>query len=127
VIWASSTVATFSFAILGRLNRVNQQSAEAQRQHPSYAPSRATADPRAWTPTPVPESRLASSVQPETALPSRDELLRQARSAAVAKRPEEFEDEGLAVVSPFARMGEVEAKPTERLNLDEVLARRRAV
>ena len=127
VIWASSTVATFSFAILGRLNRVNQQSAEAQRQHPSYAPSRATADPRAWTPTPVPQSRLASSVQPETALPSRDELLRQARSAAVAKRPEEFEDEGLAVVSPFARMGEVEAKPTERLNLDEVLARRRAV
>jgi hypothetical protein len=45
----------------------------------------------------------------------------------VAQRPEEFEDEGLAVVSPFARMGEIEAKPTERLNLDEVLARRRAV
>jgi hypothetical protein len=52
---------------------------------------------------------------------------RQARSAAVAKRLEDFDGEGLAVVSPFARMGEVEAKPTERLNLDEVLARRRAV
>jgi len=127
VIWASSTVATFSFAILGRLNRVNQQRAQAQTQHPSYVPHLATSDPRAWTPTPLPEPRLASSAQPNTALPSRDELLRQARSAAVAKRPEEFDDEDLAVVSPFARMGEVEAKPTERLNLDEVLARRRAV
>jgi hypothetical protein len=72
-------------------------------------------------------ARTGQAAQPENALPSRDELLRQARSAAVAKRPEDFEDEGLAVVSPFARMGDIEAKPTERLNLDEVLARRRAV
>jgi hypothetical protein len=53
--------------------------------------------------------------------------LRQARSAAVAKRPEEFDDEDLAVVSLFARMGDMGARQTERLNLDEVLARRRAV
>jgi hypothetical protein len=72
-------------------------------------------------------ARTGQAAQPENALPSRDELLRQARSAAVAKRPEDFEGEGLAVVSPFARMGDIEAKPTERLNLDEVLARRRAV
>jgi hypothetical protein len=127
VIWASSTVATFSFAILGRLNRVNHQRAQAQTQHPSFVPHLATSDPRAWTPTPLPEPRLASSAQPDTALPSRDELLRQARSAAVAKRPEEFDDEDLAVVSPFARMGDMGARPTERLNLDDVLARRRAV
>jgi hypothetical protein len=127
VIWASSTVATFSFAILGRLNRVNRESAEARRAHPSYVPSLSTADPRAWTPTPVPVARTGQTAQPENTLPSRDELLRQARSAAVAKRPEDFDGEGLAVVSPFARMGDLEAKPTERLNLDEVLARRRAV
>lgn len=126
VIWASSTVATFSFAILSRLNRVSQQAAQA-RPAGAYVPSLSTSNPRAWTPTPLPEPRVAPSVTSETVLPSRDELLRQARSAAVAKRPDEFDDESLAVVSPFARMGEVEAKPTERLNLDEVLARRRAV
>ena len=127
VVWASGTVATFSLAILGRLNRVNQQSSHTQAQHPSYVPHLATSDPRAWTPTPLPEPRVAPSLQSETALPSRDQLLRQARSAAVAKRPEEFDDEDLAVVSLFARMGDMGARPTERLNLDEVLARRRAV
>jgi hypothetical protein len=127
VIWASSTVATFSFAILGRLNRVSQQAALAAPASRGFTAGASQVNPRAWTPTPVPEPRTAPVAQAEHPLPSRDELVRQARSAAVAQRPEEFEDEGLAVVSPFARMGEIEAKPTERLNLDEVLARRRAV
>jgi len=60
-------------------------------------------------------------------LPSRDELVRSARQAALASRPEDFATEKLAVVSEFAQMGEVGSEKTERLNLDEVLRRRRAV
>lgn len=132
VIWASSTVATFSFAILGRLNRVSQQANDNAVHLPIRAPV-ATArnprawTPRAWTPTPLPEPLSATLVQEAEPLPSHDELMRQARAAAVAKRPEDFDGEGLAVVSPFAAMGKTPLAPATRPNLDEVLARRRAV
>ena len=124
VIWASSTVATVSFAILGRLNRVTQSASAA-----AVAPQRTSVahdqNPRAWTPTPLPEPLSAALLHEESPLPSHDELMRKARAAAVAKRPEDFE--GLAVVSPFAAMGETPQAPATRPNLDEVLARRRAV
>lgn len=126
VIWASSTVATVSFAILGRLNRVTQNASAA-----AVAPQRTSVahaqNPRAWTPTPLPEPLSATLLHEEAPLPSHDELMRKARAAAVAKRPEDFEGEGLAVVSPFAKMGETPQAPATRPNLDEVLARRRAV
>jgi hypothetical protein len=127
VIWASSTVATFSFAILGRLNRVSEKA----RANPAYGaqriPQAPVVNPRAWTPTPLPEPLSTGLVTEAPPLPSHDELMRQARAAAVAKRPEDFEGEGLAVVSPFAKMGETPSAPAARPNLDEVLARRRAV
>jgi hypothetical protein len=124
VLWASSTVATVSFAILGRLNRVTQNASAA-----AVAPQRSSVahahNPRAWTPTPLPQPLSAGLLPEETPLPSHDELMRQARAAAAAKRPEDFE--GLAVVSPFAKMGQTPQAPATRPNLDEVLARRRAV
>lgn len=127
VIWASSTVATFSFAILGRLNRVSQQANDNAVHLPTRAPVATARNPRAWTPTPLPEPLSATLVQEAEPLPSHDELMRQARAAAVAKRPEDFDGEGFAVVSPFAAMGKTPLAPATRPNLDEVLARRRAV
>jgi hypothetical protein len=128
VIWASSTVATVSFAILGRLNRVTQT---ARNRPAEYQVPRTHAtelrNPRAWTPTPLPQPLSAKTVVEEQPLPSHDELLRQAQVAALAQRPDDFAGDGLAVVSPFARMGSLDQKPAERVNLDEVLARRRAV
>lgn len=127
VIWASSTLATVSFAILGRLNRVTQNAGA----NAAFAPQRRSVahpqNPRAWTPTPLPQPLSAALLPEEAPLPSHDELMRQARAAAVAKRPEDFEGEGLAVVSPFAKMGQTPQAPSTRPNLDEVLARRRAV
>lgn len=125
VIWASSTVATLSFAILGRLNRVTQSAAANVALRPQRSSVVHAHNPRAWTPTPLPEPLSASLLQEQTPLPSHDELTRQARAAAVAQRPEDFE--GLAVVSPFAKMGQTPQAPSTRPNLDEVLARRRAV
>jgi hypothetical protein len=54
-------------------------------------------------------------------------LVREARKAALANRPEDFADENLAVVSEFAAMGQVDPGESRTLNLDEVLQRRRAV
>ena len=129
VIWASSTMATVSFAILSRLNRVSAKASSAMAQSGQYV-SRAPAEPvnpRAWTPTPLPEPLTTGAVQEEAPLPSHDELVAKAQAVALSERPEQFEGEGLAVVSPFARMGEVTTQPAERPNLDEVLRRRRAV
>jgi hypothetical protein len=127
VIWASSTLATFSFAILSRLNRVSQQAKQSVVSASYGAPAATAHNPRAWTPTPLPQPLSATLAHEENPLPSHDELMRQARAAAVAKRPEDFEDESLAVVSPFSAMGETPVAPRSRPNLDEVLARRRAV
>ena len=128
VIWASSTIATLSFAILGRLNRVSRATGHqmAARNFPVAAMSPAV-DPRAWTPTPLPEPLVAKTVMTEAPLPSHDELVRKARVVALSERPQDFEGEGLAVVSQFAAMGQVTNTRNERPNLDEVLRRRRAV
>jgi hypothetical protein len=127
VIWASSTVVTISFAILSRLNRVTQQ-AHARVSAPRQQPVTQPVNPRAWTPTPIPEPLAAKTVITETPLPSHDELVSAARQAAVANRPQDFQGEGLAVVSPFAAMGEISPHSAgSRPNLDEVLRRRRAV
>jgi hypothetical protein len=126
VIWASSTVATVSFAILSRLNRVSKTaSTKAQVTAPRQAAP--VVNPRAWTPTPLPEPLTTHTLVDEAPLPSHDELVAKAQAVALSERPQDFEGEGLAVVSPFARMGEVNTQPAERPNLDEVLRRRRAV
>jgi len=128
VIWASSTVVTISLTVLGRLNRVSQLAAlraQAERAPRSYAPSARVR--RQWTPTPLPEPLTTRSTVEVDVLPSHDELVAQARQAAVAKRPEDFEGEGLAIVSPFAAMGRIDSQPQQRPDLDEVLRRRRAV
>jgi len=60
-------------------------------------------------------------------LPSHDELVRAARAKALEMRPEDFEGEGLAVVSQIEPREEAPTKKLEKLNIDEVLRRRRAV
>jgi hypothetical protein len=128
VIWASSTVVTISLTVLGRLNRVSQLA--ALKEHAARAQrlqSSGTAQRRQWTPQPLPEPLHTRSVTEVQVLPTHDELVAQAHVAAVAKRPEDFQDEGLAVVSPFAKMGHIDSPPQQRPDLDEVLRRRRAV
>jgi len=128
VIWASSTVVTISLTVLGRVNRVGQLEAlQAKALGRAASADAAKRRLRSWTPQPVPEPLATRVLTEVTPLPSHDELVKQATAAAVTKRPEDFEGDGLAIVSPFARMGTIEAQPTERLNLDEVLKRRRAV
>jgi ABC-type transport system involved in cytochrome bd biosynthesis fused ATPase/permease subunit len=128
VIWASSTVVTISLTVLGRVNRVGQLEAlQAQAQGRAALANTTRRKQRTWTPQPVPEPLSTGGLPEVSPLPSHDELVKQATAAAVSKRPEDFEGDGLAIVSPFARMGTIEAQPTERLNLDEVLKRRRAV
>lgn len=128
VIWGSSTVATVSFAVLSRLNRVTKTATTNARvsTHSTELPTQ-RANPRAWTPTPLPEPLTSNTLLEDTPLPSHDELVAKARAVALSERPEDFQGEGLAVVSPFARMGQVSTQPSERPNLDEVLRRRRAV
>jgi hypothetical protein len=63
----------------------------------------------------------------DTPLPSHDELVRAARAKALETRPEDFEGEGLAVVSQIESREDAPAKRLEKLNIDEVLRRRRAV
>ena len=91
-----------------------------------------TVNPRAWTPPAIPEPLSVKRAIPSTGqtLPSREELLRQARVAAQQARPEEAaaEAETLAPVSAFDQMGLVAPTASStRPNLDEVLQRRRAV
>ena len=128
VLWASSTVVTVSLAILGRLNRVSQAAAlRAQAGYGKGSASASASARRQWTPTPLPEP-LSKAPTPEIhALPTHDELVAKARHVAVVNRPEDFEGEGLAIVSPFATMGNMETTPHQRPDLDEVLRRRRAV
>lgn len=101
----------------------------------AVAPERTTAQrssTRAWTPAEIPAPLSARQTVPSAAdpLPSREELLRQARAAASQSRPNDAaaEREQLAPVSHFDQMGRLgEGQPTSRPNLDEVLQRRRAV
>jgi hypothetical protein len=128
VIWASSTISTISFAILGRLNRVTKAEAgavaHARASSPVHVP---VAAETAWRPPALPEP-LANKVATEaTPLPSHDELVRAARAKALENRPEDFAGEGLAVVSQLESREEAPTKRLEKLNIDEVLRRRRAV
>lgn len=124
VIWASSTMATVSLTVLGRLNRVSQLEALKARAQGIQPAGRAPKNPRQWTPVALPEP-LAPKYLPDTeVLPSRDELVQQARLAAVSNTTV---DEPMGIVSPFSRMGQIETPSSQRPDLDEVLRRRRAV
>jgi hypothetical protein len=129
VIWSSTTVVTISFAILGRLNRVSKDAmpAVAAAHQRAGTPRTIAQPPVSASLPPLPEPLSNRSVTEHNPLPSHDDLVRAARAAALAKRPEDFAHEELAVVSPFAAMGQVRPSATEKVNLDEVLRRRRAV
>jgi hypothetical protein len=81
----------------------------------------------AWRPPALPEPLANKVVTEATPLPSHDELVRAARAAALESRPEDFADEKLAVVSSIEIQEEAPARKLEKLNIDEVLRRRRAV
>ena len=128
VIWASSTVVTISFAILGRLNRVTKADAHAVAKARASAPVHVPVETQtAWRPPALPEPLANKTVIEDTPLPSHDELVRAARARALEMRPEDFEGEGLAVVSQIEPREEAPTKKLEKLNIDEVLRRRRAV
>lgn len=102
-----------------------QQSAPAQ----SRPTARST---RSWSPPELPEPLATrhTVARQDAPLPSREELLRQARAAAQDARPEQAaaEAERLAPVSQFDQMGRIERSTTSgNVDLDEVLRRRRAV
>lgn len=123
VIWASSTMATVSLTVLGRLNRVSQLEALKAKAQGIQPQTRAPRNTRQWTPVPLPEPLAPKYLADTEVLPSREELVQRAKLAAVAEAPEQ----GLAIVSPFSRMGQIDASSTSRPDLDEVLRRRRAV
>ena len=128
VIWASSTISTISFAILGRVNRVTKTEANAVASARASSPADAPVETEsAWRPPALPEPLANKVVTEATPLPSHDELVRAARAAALESRPEDFEDEKLAVVSSIEIHEEAPARKLEKLNIDEVLRRRRAV
>ena len=128
VIWASSTISTISFAILGRVNRVTKTEASAVASARASAPVEVPlAAESAWRPPALPEPLANKVVTEATPLPSHDELVRAARAAALENRPEDFADEKLAVVSSIETHEEAPARKLEKLNIDEVLRRRRAV
>lgn len=125
VIWASSTMATISLTVLGRLNRVSQLEALKAQAQGIKKPAVSRRNAREWTPVALPDQLAARHLPDTEVLPSRDELLRQARRASAPVQPSE--EEGLAIVSPFARMGQIDSSASSRPDLDEVLRRRRAV
>ena len=128
LIWASSTISTISFAILGRVNRVTKTEASAVASARASTPAEAPVETEsAWRPPALPEPLANKVVTEATPLPSHDELVRAARAAALESRPEDFADENLAVVSSIETHEEAPARKLEKLNIDEVLRRRRAV
>jgi hypothetical protein len=128
VIWASSTISTVSFAILGRLNRVTKANASAAVSSRAGNSVHIPVDAKtAWRPPALPEPLANKVVLEEIPLPSHDQLVRAARAKALENRPEDFEGEGLAVVSPIEARVEAPTRRLEKLNIDEVLRRRRAV
>lgn len=128
VIWASSTISTVSFAILGRLNRVTKADASAVVSSRAGNSVHIPVDVQtAWRPPALPEPLVNKVVGEEVPLPSHDQLVRAARAKALENRPEDFEGEGLAVVSLIEARVEAPARRLEKLNIDEVLRRRRAV
>ena len=126
-------VATGLLALVVIAQRAKGHDAQANTAHTAtHRPKQAQVSPRAWTPPQIPEPLSARQTIPNASetLPTREELLRQARQAAAQVRPEEVaaEQEKLAPVSRFDQMGVIgETQPGTRPNLDEVLQRRRAV
>jgi ABC-type multidrug transport system fused ATPase/permease subunit len=126
-------VATGLLALVVIAQRAKGHDAHANMaQTTTQRPKQNQASPRAWTPPQIPEPLSPRQTIPNASesLPSREELLRQARQAAAQVRPEEVaaEQEKLAPVSRFDQMGVIsDTPPSTRPNLDEVLQRRRAV
>ena len=130
---AAGKVATGLLALVVIAQRAKGPDAQANTARTAtQRPKQAQVSPRAWTPPQIPEPLSARQPIPHASetLPTREELLRQARQAAAQVRPEEVaaEQEKLAPVSRFDQMGVIgETQPGTRPNLDEVLQRRRAV
>lgn len=131
--WVTAALAGKTFigiAILGVLARsgtrpVNLAPAAAPARPQAPRPAATARVPR--LPEPL-SSRQAISAQ-DAPLPSREELLKQARRAAAQARPEEAAAEAkkLAPVSQFDQMGRIDRSGTAAPDIDEVLKRRRAV
>ena len=132
--WVTAALAgktLIGIAVLGVLARSGKRPV-------NVTPAEAPARPQAPRPVPasarvprLPEplsSRQAISAQ-DAPLPSREELLKQARRAAVQARPEEAAAEAkkLAPVSQFDQMGRIDRSGAAAPDIDEVLRRRRAV
>ena len=138
--WVTVALGVTTFMGLMVLNAIAQAAKKARAkasperpQQSAPAQSRPTArSARSWTPPALPEPLTTrhTVAREEAPLPSREELLRQARAAAQDARPEQAaaEAERLAPVSQFDQMGRIERSTTSgNVDLDEVLRRRRAV
>jgi len=132
--WVSAALAGKTFigiAVLGVLARSGKRPVAVV---PAEAPVRPQASRPATASTRPPRlpeplsSKQAVSAQ-EAPLPSREELLKQARRAAAQARPDEAAEEAkkLAPVSQFDQMGRIDRSGTVAPDIDEVLRRRRAV
>ena len=132
--WVTAALAgktLIGIATLGVLARSSKRVVPVARQQATPQPQRA---PHQQTATRVPRlpeplsSRQAVSAQ-STPLPSREQLLKQARAAAAEARPEEAaaEKQRLAPVSQFDQMGRIDRASSETPDIDELLRRRRAV
>lgn len=137
--WVTLALGAKTLLGLTLLNTIAQvakkSKAQARPERPQSAPvqARDTArSQRSWSPPALPEplSSRHAIAREASALPSREELLRQARAAALGARPEQAaaKAERLAPVSQFDQMGRIEGSTASgNVDLDEVLRRRRAV
>lgn len=132
--WVTAALAgktLIGIATLGVLARSSKRVVPVARQQATPQPQRVSHQQAATRVPRLPEplsSRLAVSAQ-STPLPSREQLLKQARAAAAEARPEEAaaEKQRLAPVSQFDQMGRIDRASSETPDIDEVLRRRRAV
>lgn len=116
-------------------HKARATAAPHSRPHTAAPARQAARTPRSWSPPALPEPLVTrhTMAREETPLPNREELLRQARAAALDARPEQAaaEEEQLAPVSQFDQMGRIEghtpSATSSQVDLDEVLRRRRAV
>ena len=132
--WVAAALAgktLIGIATLGVLARSSKRVVPVARQQATPQPQRVSHQQTATRVPRLPEplsSRQAVSAQ-STPLPSREQLLKQARAAAAEARPEEAvaENQRLAPVSQFDQMGRIDRASSETPDIDEVLRRRRAV
>jgi len=138
-LWVTVALGVKTFVGLMVLHAIAQAAkkskAQARPKRPQSASVQARPEARSarsWSPPALPEPLATRHTIPHEAspLPSREELLRQARAAAQGARPEQAaaEAERLAPVSQFDQMGRIDRSTTSgNVDLDEVLRRRRAV